>query len=793
MTAAVLDATSARALDWQDLCLAWSERAHTPRGRRAAASPRWLTPTEIRVAMDEVDEVLALAGAGAWPPVGGIGDPEDAVGRAARQAVLEGAELREIGATLLAIHDLARALGDPPVPLLALTAYRAALELDEGLRRMLAEAFDPTGALSALVWPELGRMRERIAQLHQSVRRTLEELVRGEELADALQDRFITQRGERYVLPIKLGHKRRDMGIVHAVSGSGQTVFVEPTAVIALNNDLRLATGALEAEERRILAELSGSVGRMAPRILEALDAATAVDLAVARAALSLDLGATRPRVGVEGVFSVVQARHPLLVLRGVPVVGNDLRLSDTQPALVVSGPNTGGKTVALKTLGLMACMVRVGLFVPADAGSRIDVAARVDALIGDAQSVHGDRSSFSAHLEALLGVLAHAAPDGLVLVDEIASGTDPRQGAAIAQAVLEALVDAGPRLLVTTHFQQLKVLGAVDARFAIGGMQFADGRPTWRLVLGAAGESHALQAAARLGFPDAVVERARALLGEDAGAMVALLERLEASGADLDAARAALQTERAALEAQRAALAERERTLRTRAEAWMASETEAFRQRLANAERAVGAVVADLQREPSARKVEAARASLDALARVLPEVPGAAPAPAVWKVGDRARHRRLAQVGEVLHVQGAQVTLRTGALTLTVPVQELEPAQSAPSSSGAKPVAGGGVPAREPRSAPARRLEEAVRLDALTLDLRGVRVEEGLARLEAFVASQLAAGHEVVFVLHGHGTGAMKDAVRKALPTTRGVAAFRPADVQQGGDAYTVLLLGRR
>ncbi|MFM2163262.1 MAG: hypothetical protein RLZZ383_2774 [Pseudomonadota bacterium] len=785
----VLDAASARALDWQDLCLAWSERAHTPRGRRAAASPAWLDGDAIRLAMDEVDEVLALADAGAWPPVGGIADPEEAIGRAARHAVLEAAELREIGATLAAMHDVARALGDPPVALAALARYRAPLEVDEGLRRLLGQAFDPTGALSALVWPELGRMRERIAQLHQSVRRTLEELVRGEELADALQDRFITQRGDRYVLPIKLGHKRKDMGIVHAVSGSGQTVFVEPTAVITLNNELRLATGALEAEERRILAELSASVGALAPALLEALDAATAVDLAVARAALAIDLGACRPRVGEQGVFAVVGARHPLLVLRGVPVVGNDLRLSDTQPALVVSGPNTGGKTIALKTLGLLALMVRVGLFVPAEAGSRVDVARRVDALIGDAQSVHGDRSSFSAHLEALMGVLGSAAPGGLVLVDEIASGTDPRQGAAIAQAVLEALVDAGPRLLVTTHFQQLKVLGAVDGRFAIGGMQFADGRPTWRLVLGAAGESHALQAAARLGFPEAVVERARGLLGEDAGAMVALLERLEASGADLDAARAALVTERAALEAQRAALAERERQLRARAEVWMAAETEAFRARLTTAERAIGAVVADLQREPSPRKVDAARASLEALAKVLPDVPDATAAANSWRVGDRARHRKLAQVGEILHVQAGTVTLRTGALTMTVPTGELESVvvSKAPKPATA-PAAG-----KESRGPPARRLEEAVRLDALTLDLRGVRVEEGLQRLEAFVALQLGAGHDIVFVLHGHGTGAMKDAVRKALPTTRGVAAFRPADVQQGGDAYTVLALGRR
>ncbi len=786
----MLDPASARALDWQDLCLAWSERAHTPRGRRAAAAPEWLDADGIRRAMDEVDEVLALADAGAWPPVGGIGDPEEAIGRAARLAVLEGSELREIGATLAAMHDVARALGDPPVALTALARYRAPLEIDAGLRRLLGEAFDPTGALSALVWPELGRMRERIAQLHQGVRRTLEELVRGEELADALQDRFITQRGDRYVLPIKLGHKRKDMGIVHAVSGSGQTVFLEPTAVIALNNELRLATGALEAEERRILAELSAAVGAMAQPLLLALDAATAVDLAVARAALALDLGASRPRVGQDGVFAVVGARHPLLVLRGVPVVGNDLRLSDTQPALVVSGPNTGGKTIALKTLGLLALMVRVGMFVPAEAGSRVDLARRVDALIGDAQSVHGDRSSFSAHLEALLAVLGSAGPGGLVLVDEIASGTDPRQGAAIAQAVLEALVDAGPRLLVTTHFQQLKVLGAVDARFAIGGMQFADGRPTWRLVLGAAGESHAIQAAGRLGFPDTVLERARALLGEDAGAMVALLERLEASGADLEAARAALVTERAALQAERAALAERERQLRTRAEAWMASETEAFRARLTAAERAVGAVVADLQREPSPRKVDAARARHEALSRVLPEVPDAAEPSNAWRVGDRARHKKLAQVGEILHVQGGNATLRTGVLTMTVPTSELEPV-AAPKAPRPAPSPASG--AKDARTPPARRLEEAVRLDALTLDLRGVRVEEGLQRLDTFIALQLGAGHDVVFVLHGHGTGAMKDAVRKALPTTRGVAAFRPADVQQGGDAYTVLALGRR
>jgi DNA mismatch repair protein MutS2 len=779
-----IDGQTLSALDGAAVLAAIAERARTGMGRRAAlALPLASTASEAVARLDLTEEALRLEEEGGSVPVGGIEDVGGPIDRAVRHAVLEKDELRQVARALDASNRLADALlgADEEVP--ALKAIAPRLQVDRGVVDALAAAFDETGELSARTYPVLGELRERVAGLHHAIRRTLEDLVKGDTLADALQDRFVTQRGDRYVLPIKANWKRKELGIVHAVSGSGQTAFVEPHAVVELNNDLRLAEGELEATERRILAHLSGMVGRVGPSALDALDAATTVDLAVARATLARDLDATRPKVGEGEAIVLRSARHPLLVLRGLDVVANDLELTTDAPVLVVSGPNTGGKTVALKTVGLAALLVRLGCFVPAEAGSRVDVFRDVVALVGDHQTVQGDQSSFSSHVAVLREMLARSGRGALFLVDEIASGTDPEQGSALAHAVVERFVETGARALVTTHFQRLKALGAADPRVATAGMQFERGRPTYRLVRGATGESHALEVAERIGIEPVLIARARALMDQGERDLHDALASL-----DRERLRAAEATRRAdelaaAIASQTARLAEREEALARRARELDQKQASAFLDRLASAEKAIGAVVADLQRAPSHAKVQAARATLDALRGLAPSEEGSSSAPPPLAPGDRVRLPKVNDVGEVVSL-GKLLTVRTSrGLTMRV-------------DPGDVVRLGGPVAPPEPRPVATREkaargaADAAVRVDANTLDLRGLRVDEGLEEVERFLDRMIREDRNVVFLLHGHGTGAMKQAVRQFLPRCRVVASWAPAPADQGGDAYTMATL---
>lgn len=778
-----LDQDTMNSLDWPAVLAALAAQARTPMGQRAALALVGLTDaTSIRTLHDQVDEVLLAEGDTDTIPVGGVLDVADAVRSASKAAVLEKADLRAVGRTLEQLHQLADWLQGCEANLPWLAGLVPVLAVDAGARDTLVRAFDPMGDLSAAAFPELSYLRQRIQDLHVAVRRTLEQIVSSDEMADALQDRFVTQRGDRYVIPVKVGWKRKDMGIVHGMSSSGQTAFIEPTQVIALNNDLRIAEGELEAAERRILTQLSGVVGRLAGRLFGALEAATAVDLAVARASLGRLLRASRPVVKEDGVVALKAARHPLLALRGLEVVANDLRLDSAQPALVISGPNTGGKTVALKTLGVCALLVRIGCFVPAEPGSRVDCFSDVLALIGDHQTVQGDHSSFSSHLAALKHMLDRAGPGCLYLVDEIASGTDPQQGAALAHAWLEALIGKGPRAVITTHFHRLKTVGATDRRFAMAGMQFAEGRPTFRLLTGISGESHALDIARRIGLGPAVLERTRQLMGEDEQSLADVLTALEHERTRAEEATLRLERlERAAAE-RAASLAEREETIRRKAKELEQQHASAFLGRLEAAAQAIGAVVADLQRDPSHKKAEAARAAVDAL-RALAPVQEAPSAPQV-EVGSRVKLRVGGRAGEVVSLDDRQAQVRIGGLLVRAKLEELEL------------VAGKVKKAQKPAPVEATRpdrkvaLDDAVRLPGNTVDLRGLRVEEGLEAIDRFFGEAQARSLSTVFILHGHGTGAMKDGVRRFLGTCPYVGEWCPASAAQGGDAYSVVAL---
>lgn len=853
-------------LDWPELVARLAAEARSEPGR--AACEALVDPGALagdleraRVLGEEVEEVARLLAAKVSPPPLAFDDVDPQLVATERGEILGHDELRpvaalcEVGAEarlffrpVLPADDDAEGAGDsaeererarrPATPLCG--GHAAGLIPLRELARSIRETFDSSGQVRDEVSPELARLRREREALSGRVRSEIERLMRDETHAPVMQDQFWTIRQDRYVLPLKASAKSMGLGIVHDSSRTGETVFVEPVAVVALNNRLKMADLGIEHEVRRILEALSRNVAEAAPSLRGNLAILTTLDVICAKARLGFAYEGS-PAVLVDDTFiELRQARHPLLVLRasreGFRVIPNDVTLGgDEARILIVSGPNAGGKTVTLKVLGLAALMVRAGLLVPAAPGSKVGFFDDVLPDIGDRQSVMGDLSTFSAHLANLAAILRAAgvgdvqnvgpgASDAdpgarptrrvLVLLDELMAGTNPEQGAALARATLEALAGLGEGALVvtTTHADALKALPEADPRFRNAGMEYDLARlaPTFRVRTGVPGRSYALDVAARMGMPAGVLARARELAGGTTVALEEVIATLEAREAELAEETVRLQRARAEMEAttddQRAAreaLERRERELAVHSRA-------AIEAAVREAREAIRVIVRQAQQAGSARAAEEARAALASAAETaLRDLPHAPPvvraAPAALKIGTRVR---LAALGtEVVVAQlpdeRGRLKVTMGKVTVGVHMSELA-APSAPSPAAPpSPVdpskrkdirranARAAALAGDTRAAAPTQEETlawAVPSGANTLDLRGQRADDVRDAVESYLDRAAMEDRSPVFILHGHGTGALKKVVRDYLAASPYVRRFAPGGKGQGGDGVTVV-----
>jgi len=765
-------------------------------------------PAAARARMAEIGEARDLRTAGAALPFAGVVDVREAVGRAVKGAVLEPAELVAVGETARGCDRLRRHLRQERERAPRLHARAEAVPELGHVFHPILDAFDEAGRLHDHASDELAARRRHAAHVRAELDRRARDLLDDRRWADALQDRFFTQRDERCVLPIKVEARSRVRGIVHGTSHSGQTVFVEPEALIELGNQLVLAQHAVADEERRILAQLSGFVAEDAGPIVAALDIAAELDVLAAAADQAEALAASPPAIEPDGDVDLQTARHPLMELGGRPCVPNDVRLARGS-GLVVSGPNAGGKTVALKTTGLAVLMARAGLHVAAGPASSLPWIERVESDIGDAQSLEKDLSTFSGHLVRLAGMLRSADRGTLVLLDELCVGTEPEQGAALAQAVLEALVERGAQVMVATHYERLKALAAADPRFANASVGFDLGAmlPTFQLHLGVPGTSGALALARRLELDGQLIARAESLLGARRADIEELLVSLAQERERLGADRAALARAQAEAEAARAdAEAAEERAAERELKARQGSHDEAVaalretrreldelrvtvrRRRRKAAEGAAGGA---LEVSGLAAEVEAAAARIAAHAPARELAAGeAAPDPADLRPGVEVRVLPLSATGAVVaSPEGGRVAVQVGALRTSVSVSDVRLAsrreirrQSSPGRSG-RPALTTVVAPTEGRAL--RRSPDA------TLDLRGERVDDAVAALDRFLDESMRAERDVIFVIHGHGTGALRNAVRQHVRAHPAVTEFRPGEQSEGGDGVTVAWLG--
>jgi len=760
----------------------------------------------------EITEARGLAARDARLPLGGIADVASAIGRVRKAAALDAGELVAVASTGQALGRLRLHLRAQEAVAPRLAARGAAIADLGHVYLPILEAFDPDGKLVDHASDALGPLRRALAAIKVQLEKRMGALLSDERFSPYLQDAYYTQREDRYVLPVRTDGKGFVRGIVHGTSQSGQTLFIEPEEIVDLNNRAKLAEAEVLDEERRILARFSGWVAEEADAFDAALAAAETLDVIAAAAIIADDTVACEPIIDDAPRIGLLHARHPLMLLGERRCVANDVTVA-AGTTLLVSGPNAGGKTVALKTVGLAAVMVRCGHHLTAESGSALGWFPDVRTDIGDAQSLEHDLSTFSGHMVNLRELLATAGHGSLVLIDEIAVGTDPEQGAALAQAVLEALAARGVTAIITTHYERLKALGATDPRFANASVGFDLARlePTFKLHLGAPGSSGALAVARRMGIAGDVVDRARDLMGPH----VVKVEDLLASVADqrrrIEEERAALLAELEDAEAERAAL----RAHKDRQLARYEKQTRAAHGEALAALKAARREIDDIRRDVKARAAAETLATAEdvkavtrrlaspgaVVARLEPQrqmPPGTPARPEQLVAGAPVIVPRLGRAEVVALLPDDRVEVRLGAMRATVPVKDVlldthrharRAERPRPEDAASAPPAPGNGAALLVDGVPAGGRANARTMDT-TLDVRGNRVDEAVAQVDRFVDESLLAGRDAIFVVHGHGTGALRSAIRSYLHTHKCIEKLRPGEQAEGGDGVTVAFL---
>jgi len=746
-----------------------------------------------------VGELAVLVASGGALPLSGLDDVGALVDRCRRGGILAPEPMRRVAATASTLADVRRLLDHQEDVLPRVLRSCADLVSTRALATELGNTFDEAGEIRDDASPELNAARQRRAKLRQGLKARLEAFIHREDIAHLLQEDYYTVRDGRFVLPVVASYQGQLSGILHGSSQTGQTVFVEPESFIKDNNELTLAEAQVGVEERRVLEERSGWIAEEGDALVHGVARGVDLDLLQARARLGARLDGVICDIGPRGDMALKGARNPLLALRGVSVVANDIVLDEERAFLIVTGPNTGGKTVTLSTAGLLTVMLQAAIPIPVHAESRALLCRGVHTVVGDAQDIQKDLSTFSGHLATLQAILDEVDEGHLVLLDEIIVGTDPGQGAALAVAVLEALADRGARGLATTHYPRVKALALEDDRFANAcvGVDATSGTPSFRLSLGSPGDSSPLRIAEQLGFEAAVLKRARALAsgGEDISAAI---QRLDAARARLEVEHAGAEVARAEAERVRDQLAAQRARLVARADEEVATLQKSVREEAAAALKVIREAVRTAQQSGDPKTLKATRravvAARDETGSDTP-AEGQRPAlPGPPAVGDSVWVRTLSAEGEVVEVRsGGRVVVAAGGLKLTVGVDQL--------SAGSRPAATAPPKPRPAKAAVARSAKSKLADDDLvgppqtpdvTLDLRGCRRDEVEDQLVTFLDRLYGRDQDAGWVIHGHGTGAVRDEVRSLLRRSPYVRDSRPGRRGEGGGGITLVWLKR-
>lgn len=733
--------------------------------------------SEVEQRLERTTHAVALLWKHGDPPFGGAVDISSILQRAAIGGILEGYELIQLARVLECAANMRRYLADSE----HFSDLREQLASLPELKIEIYRCFDDEGNLKDNATPQLASIRRKIKTLENRVRDKLDNIIHSSSYQKLLQENIVTIRSGRFVVPVKQEYRSSFPGIVHDQSSSGATVFIEPAAVVEINNELRIAHQEEQREIERILRQLSSEVVPHGEQLKLTLETLAKLDLIFAMGKYSRKINGTPAELNQKGYIMIKKGRHPLLT---GPVVPIDVWLGDKAYILVITGPNTGGKTVTLKTVGLFALMTQAGLHIPAEPGSHMAVFDNIFADIGDEQSIEQSLSTFSSHMSNIVKILERATSRSLVLLDELGAGTDPTEGAALATALLDHLRENRVTTIATTHFSELKNFAYANPEVENASVEFdpVTLKPTYRLAIGIPGKSNAFAIARGLGLSEKIVNTARSLLNEERIRVDDIIGEIEIDRQESRKAREeaeALKAEYAALkqkyEVLYSELSERKAELIAQAQEEAAELVKKTRENL-------DLLIGELRRQQNIdlEKIAAAkRQELVEQQRKLktsrPQKEKAQPVQHL-KVGEQVRVRSLNQTGHVLEVSDTEAQVQVGIMKVSVKLTDLERTNEQPKT----------VVTHRLRS---RGTGKSSQIKP-EIDLRGLTIDEALSAVDKYLDDAFLSSLNQIRIIHGKGTGALREAVQAQLRSHPHVKSFRLADPNQGGSGVTVVEL---
>ena len=760
----------------------------------AAELARSLRPSaslsEVRRLLEETDSAHTMMARFGAPAFGGLKDVSNSLRRAEAGGTLNMGELLRVSMVLRTLRGIVEWRGRSEGVKTSLDWRFEAIMPNKYLEERINNAILSEEEMADSASPQLAAIRRKIRSASSRAREQLEKMVRSQTTQKYLQDPIITMRDGRFVVPVKAECRGDVPGLVHDTSSSGATVFVEPMAVVEANNEVRVLLSQEQAEIERILAELSAEAGNFASGIISGYKAAVELNLIFAKANLGYKMKATVPLVNNQGKVELKRARHPLIDKD--KVVPTDIELGLRFDTLVVTGPNTGGKTVSLKTVGLLTLMAMCGLLLPVADNSQIAIFTHVLADIGDEQSIEQSLSTFSAHMTNIIKILEQADGSSLVLLDELGAGTDPIEGAALAMSILEALREKGARIAATTHYAELKAyaLQTEGVENACCEFDVTTLRPTYRLLIGVPGRSNAFAISLRLGMQPEIVEHARELVSNENTRFEDVVQSLEVSRQKLELERK--EAERRRMEAEEASRAAKER--RESIDAQADREMEEARRRaaelIARTRGQIDAMLNEMEElkkqknkaltaEQKARLKSGLRALENEADPVKEKESEQYALPRPLKKGDSVLIYDIDKKGTVLQPpekDGKTALVQAGIIQTRVPLSNLRLLNE--------------KPAKKQQGSVTRSVNRANIRAEMELDVRGQTSDEALINVDQFIDSAVLAGISMLTIIHGKGTGALRAAVQQHLRRHPNVQSYRLGTFGEGEAGVTIVQL---
>lgn len=744
---------------------------------------------KVEQLIEEMDEGMAILRIKGHVPMGGIFDIRPSAKRAQIGGVLSAMELMEIASTIRASRILRDFIldfeeeEDTEIPHILEKIH--GLPVLTGLQHEIQHCIDENGAVLDSASSALQSIRNSLRMEEGKVRQKLEGLIRGANASKMLSDNIITIRNDRYVIPVKQEYRSYYGGIVHDQSSSGQTLFIEPESVVQLNNEIGRLKVKEKVEIERILTTLSALVQEVSHDLFVMVSILGQIDVILAKAHYGQANKCTKPIVNKNGYIRLVRARHPLIPIS--EAVANTIELGKDYTGIVITGPNTGGKTVTLKTVGLCTLMAQAGIPIPALDGSEVAVFGQLFADIGDEQSIEQSLSTFSSHMVNIVDILNHVDGNSLVLFDELGAGTDPQEGAALAISILDEIVDYGARVLATTHYPELKAYGYNRQGVVNASVEFdiETLSPTYRLLIGVPGRSNAFEISKRLGLKQSIIEKAKSYTGADRNEVESMIKSLEESRRqaekDADEAYELLQE----AEQLRNELAEQLKEYEEKKEKFVTKAKEQARKIITEANTEVETVIAELR---EMKNQAAANIKEHELIDIKKRLDDTLPEEVVLKkgnvvktnnqelhVGDEVKVLSYGQKGTLLEkVSDKEWVVQIGILKMKLDESDLQFVK----------------PEKEKVQVAVASVKNRNQHVKLELDLRGERYEDAILKTEKYIDDAILANYSRVSIIHGKGTGALRQGIQKYLKNHKRVKSFRFGDAGEGGLGVTIVEL---